>query len=172
MGSGPPVVPPLDPPMPVKKCSAMSGRFQGWTSTKQSITCLAQGNNMVPPERLKLTAPLSQVKHSSKLSSFYGSKIAWPKCQRLWAAKSSCLSVCPLICPSVCLSALVLCSFTYMLVKPADMCLVAQVVGALVQCFEGCKQHNLAVCLPAYLSVHLPMAVCLAVSVLCSFDFL
>ena len=53
-------------------------------------------------------------------------------------------------------------------VKPAYMCLVAQVVRAPVQCSEGCEQHNLAVCLPAYLSVHLPMTVCLAVSVLCS----
>ena len=44
------------------------------------------------------------------------------------------------------------------------MCLVAQVVGAPVQCSEGSEQHNLATCL----SVHLPMAVCL---VLCSFDF-
>ena len=51
------------------------------------------------------------------------------------------------------------------------MSLVAQVLGAPVQCSEGCEQHNLAVCLPAYLSVHLPMVVCLAVSVLCSFDF-
>ena len=57
-----------------------------------------------------------------------------------------------------------------MLVKPAYMYLVAQVVGAPVQCSEGCEQYNLAICLPAYLSVHLPMAVCLAVSVLCSFD--
>ena len=58
-----------------------------------------------------------------------------------------------------------------MLVKPAYMCLVAlpQVVRAPVQCSEGCEQHNLAVCLPAYLSVHSPMTVCLAVSVLCSF---
>ena len=51
------------------------------------------------------------------------------------------------------------------------MCLVAQVVGAPVQCSEGCEQHYLAVCLPAYLSVFLPMAVCLSVSVLFSFDF-
>ena len=51
------------------------------------------------------------------------------------------------------------------------MCLVAQVVGAPVQCSEGCEQHNLAFCLPAYLSVHLQLAVCLPVSVLCSFDF-
>ena len=49
------------------------------------------------------------------------------------------------------------------------MCLVAQVVRAPVQCSEGCEQHNLAVCLPAYLSVHLPMTVCLAVPVHCSF---
>ena len=49
------------------------------------------------------------------------------------------------------------------------MCLVAQVVRAHVQCSEGCEQHNLAVCLPAYLSVHLPMTVCLAVSVHCYF---
>ena len=48
------------------------------------------------------------------------------------------------------------------------MCLVAQVVRAPVQCSEGCEQHNLAVCLPAYLSVHLPMTVCLAVWVHCS----
>ena len=41
------------------------------------------------------------------------------------------------------------------------MCLVAQVVGAPVQCSEGCEQHNLAF----FLSVHLPMAVCLALSV-------
>ena len=50
------------------------------------------------------------------------------------------------------------------------MCLVAQVVGAPVQCSEGCEQHNLAISL----SVHFPMAVCLAFSVcfvLCSFDF-
>ena len=40
------------------------------------------------------------------------------------------------------------------------MCLVAQVVRAPVQCSEGCEQHNLAV---------LPMNVCLAVSVHCSF---
>ena len=39
------------------------------------------------------------------------------------------------------------------------MCQVAQIVRA----------HNLAVCLPAYLSVHLPMTVCLAVSVHCYF---
>ena len=38
------------------------------------------------------------------------------------------------------------------------MCLVAQVVGAPVQCSEGCEQHNLAISL----SVHFPMAVCLA----------
>ena len=57
-----------------------------------------------------------------------------------------------------------------MLVKPAYMYLVVQVVGAPVQCSEGSEQYNLAICLPAYLSVHLPMAVCLAVSVLCSFD--
>ena len=49
------------------------------------------------------------------------------------------------------------------------MCLLAQVVRAPVQCSEGCEQHNLAVCLPAYLYVHLPMTVCLAVSVHCSF---
>ena len=49
------------------------------------------------------------------------------------------------------------------------MCLVAHVVRAPVQCSEGCEKHNLAVCLPAYLSVHSPMTVCLAVSVLCSF---
>ena len=49
------------------------------------------------------------------------------------------------------------------------MCLVAQVVRAPVQCSEGCEQHNLAVCLPAHLSVHLPMTVCLAVSAHCSF---
>ena len=36
------------------------------------------------------------------------------------------------------------------------MCLVAQVVGAPVQCSEGCEQHNLAISL----SVHFPMAVC------------
>ena len=50
------------------------------------------------------------------------------------------------------------------------MCLVAQVVGAPVQCSEGCEQHNLAISL----SVHFPMAVCLTFSVcfvLCSFDF-
>ena len=46
---------------------------------------------------------------------------------------------------------------------------MAQMVRAHVQCFEGCEQHNLAVCLPAYLFVHLPMTVYLAVSVLCSF---
>ena len=56
-----------------------------------------------------------------------------------------------------------------MLVKPACTCLMAQVVRAPVQCSEGCKQHNLAVCLPAYLSVHLSMTVCLAVLVLCTF---
>ena len=60
-------------------------------------------------------------------------------------------------------------SFTCMLVKPAEMCLVAQVVRAPVQCSEGCEQHDLAFCLPAYLSVHLPMTVCLTVLVLCSF---
>ena len=53
----------------------------------------------------------------AQLSSFYGSRIAWPKCWRLWAAKSSCLSVCPLICPlicpSVCRSALVLPFYLY-----------------------------------------------------------
>ena len=54
-------------------------------------------------------------------------------------------------------------------VKPAYMCLVAHVARAPVQCSEGCKQHNLAVCLPAYLSVHLPMTVCLAVLVHCCF---
>ena len=41
------------------------------------------------------------------------------------------------------------------------MSLVAQVVGAPVQCSEGCEQHNLAISL----SVHFPMAVCLAFSV-------
>ena len=56
-----------------------------------------------------------------------------------------------------------------MLVKPANMCLVAQVVRAPVLCSEGCEQHNLTVCLPAYLSAHLPMSVCLAVSALSSF---
>ena len=56
-----------------------------------------------------------------------------------------------------------------MLVKPAYMCLVDQVVIAPVQYSEDCGQHNLAVCLPAYLSVHLPITVCLAASVLCSF---
>ena len=60
-------------------------------------------------------------------------------------------------------------SFTCMLIKPVYMRLVAQVVRAPVQCFEGCEQHNLAVCLPADLSIHLPMTVCLAVSVHCSF---
>ena len=54
-------------------------------------------------------------------------------------------------------------------VKPAYMCLVAHVARAPVQCSEGCKQHNLAVCLPAYLYVHLPMTVCLAVLVHFSF---
>ena len=38
-----------------------------------------------------------------------------------------------------------------------------------VQCFEGCEQHHLAVCMSAYLSVHLLMTACLAVLVLCSF---
>ena len=56
-----------------------------------------------------------------------------------------------------------------MLVKPAYMCLIDHVVRAPVQCSEGCEQHNLAVCLSAYLSIHLPITVCLAVSVLCSF---
>ena len=56
-----------------------------------------------------------------------------------------------------------------MLVKPAYVCLVAQMVRAPVQGSGGCEQHSLAVCLPAYLSVHLPMTVCLAVLVLCSF---
>ena len=42
------------------------------------------------------------------------------------------------------------------------MCLVAQVVRAPVQCSEGCEQHNLAVCLPAYSSVHLPMTRCIS----------
>ena len=58
-----------------------------------------------------------------------------------------------------------------MLIQPASMCLVAQVVGAPVQCSEGCEQHNLAISL----SVHFPIAVYLAFSVcfvLCSFDFL
>ena len=50
------------------------------------------------------------------------------------------------------------------------MCLVAQVFRVPVQCSEGCdEQHNLAVCPPAYLCVHLPMTVRLAVSVHCSF---
>ena len=48
------------------------------------------------------------------------------------------------------------------------MDLVAQVVRAHIQCSDGCEQYNLAVCLPAYLSVHLPIAVCLVVSALCS----
>ena len=45
------------------------------------------------------------------------------------------------------------------------MCLVTQMVRAPVRCSEDCEQHKLAVCL----SDHLPMTVCLAVSVLCSF---
>ena len=51
------------------------------------------------------------------------------------------------------------------------MCLVAQVVGAPVQCSEGCEQHNLAISL----SVHFPMTVCLAflsVSFFALFTFL
>ena len=48
------------------------------------------------------------------------------------------------------------------------MCLVAQVVGAPVQCSEGCEQHNLAISL----SVHFPMAVCLAVSFFALLTFL
>ena len=48
------------------------------------------------------------------------------------------------------------------------MCLVAQVVGAPVQCSEGCEQHNLA----TPLSVHFPMAICLAFSVVSFFALL
>ena len=74
-----------------------------------------------------------------------------------------CLSARESVGTSVCIG-----SFTCMLVKPAYKCLVALVVRAPVQCSKGCEQHNLGVCLPAYLSVHLPMTVCVAVSVLCS----
>ena len=49
------------------------------------------------------------------------------------------------------------------------MWLVAQGVRAPVQYSEGYEQHNLAFCLPAYLSVHLPVTVCLAELVQCSF---
>ena len=37
--------------------------FPSWTSTKQRIKCLAQGNNSVPPVRLKPATPRSRVKH-------------------------------------------------------------------------------------------------------------
>ena len=39
--------------------------FLGCTSTKQGLMCLAQGHNVVMPERLKSTTPQSQVKHST-----------------------------------------------------------------------------------------------------------
>ena len=41
------------------------------------------------------------------------------------------------------------------------MCLVAQVVGAPVQCSEGCEQHNLAISLSTFqwLSVSLFLSV-------------
>ena len=41
--------------VPVNNFSAMSGQFPaflGWTSTKQQITCLAEGHNTVTPVRL------------------------------------------------------------------------------------------------------------------------
>ena len=37
----------------INKFSVMSGRFLGWTSTKQRINCLAQGRNKLPPVRLE-----------------------------------------------------------------------------------------------------------------------
>ena len=51
--------------IPVKKFFSHVGCFLGRTSTKYSITCLAQGHTMVPPEKLKPTTPLSQVEHST-----------------------------------------------------------------------------------------------------------
>ena len=36
----------------------------GWTGTEQRIKCLAQGHNAVPPVKLELATPRSQVKYS------------------------------------------------------------------------------------------------------------
>ena len=52
--------------IPVNNLSVMSGgAFLGWTSTKQGLKCLAQGNNAVTPVRLEPVAPRSRVKHST-----------------------------------------------------------------------------------------------------------
>ena len=52
--------------VPVNKLSVMSGRvFLGWTSTKQGLMCLAQGQNAVTPVRPKPATPLSRVKDST-----------------------------------------------------------------------------------------------------------
>ena len=52
--------------VPVNNLSVMSRRvFQGWTSTKQGLMCLAPGHNAVTPVRLKPMALRSQVKHST-----------------------------------------------------------------------------------------------------------
>ena len=51
---------------PINNRSALKGWvFQGWTSTKLGLMCLAQGHNAVTPVRLEPTAPRSQVKHST-----------------------------------------------------------------------------------------------------------
>ena len=52
--------------VPVNIFSVMSGRvFLGWTSTKQGLTCLAQGHKTVTPVRLKPANTWSWVKHST-----------------------------------------------------------------------------------------------------------
>ena len=62
--------------------SVMSGRvFLGWTSTKQRITCLAQGHNTVPPVRLHPPTAESQVKHSTK--PYCSSVLCWNMCIKL-----------------------------------------------------------------------------------------
>ena len=52
--------------VPVNNFSVMLGRvFQGWTSTKQGLMCLAQGHNAVAPARLEPLALWSQVNRST-----------------------------------------------------------------------------------------------------------
>ena len=51
---------------PSQKFSVILGWvFLGWTSTKQGLMCLAQEQITVTSVRLELTAPQSQVKHST-----------------------------------------------------------------------------------------------------------
>ena len=70
---------------PINNPSVIKGQvFLGWTNTKLGLMCFAQGHSAVTPARLKPTAPLSRVKHSTTESMPSLSPLSHPTSVVCW----------------------------------------------------------------------------------------